>query len=390
MKNSNSSNFTNISTNSDSSNNAVNKKRVTMRMNTEKMKNIQEFLKDLKKLLSEREFKRIQKAASKKTTYNRYQYLSNEIYSFLSKNAVSMRIVAKNWQSNKSRTTGNRLPTYINVSITNSSYMKYINKYFELLLDKFRGNNKNTLIFNRSYGKPTEDPVIARITIKDYGENTIPNNIKRGIQKLKNDWGTIKNTQNSRNNNRNEKYFKPTEIVYTHNKKQVPKVKVSKNTELLNSSFTPVKRISKIKPERRVFIKNEIGNNGTLIRLYDKKGIHRYLMKKAIANKNEGRELLRTKNISGRLYGNKFQLKNIIPLKRGNNVINANVINMNTFLNSVENDVKKRLKNKQNININLYKNKKPPGITNNDISNFIQNLKNENLSQNFKNKNIRV
>jgi hypothetical protein len=301
-----------------------------------------------------------------------------------------MRIVAKNWQSNKSRTTGNRLPTYINVSITNSSYMKYINKYFELLLDKFRGNNKNTLIFNRSYGKPTEDPVIARITIKDYGENTIPNNIKRGIQKLKNDWGTIKNTQNSRNNNRNEKYFKPTEIVYTHNKKQVPKVKVSKNTELLNSSFTPVKRISKIKPERRVFIKNEIGNNGTLIRLYDKKGIHRYLMKKAIANKNEGRELLRTKNISGRLYGNKFQLKNIIPLKRGNNVINANVINMNTFLNSVENDVKKRLKNKQNININLYKNKKPPGITNNDISNFIQNLKNENLSQNFKNKNIRV
>jgi hypothetical protein len=63
---------------------------------------------------------------------------------------------------------------------------------------------------------------------------------------------------------------------------------------------------------------------------------------------------------------------------------------MNTFLNSVENDVKKRLKNKQNININLYKNKKPPGITNNDISNFIQNLKNENLSQNFKNKNIRV
>ena len=377
MKHSSSSNFTNISTNSESNNNALNKKRVTMRMNTEKMKNIQGFLTDLKKLLPEQKFNQVEKAASKMTTYNRYEYLSNEIYRFLSANAVSMRIVAKNWHFNEYTNRGNSLPTYVNVTIKNSGYMKYINKYFELLLNKFRTINKNTVRYNRSYGKNIEGAVIARITIKDYGENTIPNNIKGEIKKLKNGWGTVKNPQKLINKNRNEKYFKPTEIVYNHNKKNIPRVKVSKNTELLNSSFTPVKRISKIKPERRVFIKSEIGNNGTLFRLYDKKGIHRYLMKKAIGNKNQGYEHLRNKNISGQLFGNRFQLKNTIPLKRGTNVINDAVINMNIFLSGVENDVKKRLKNKQNININLYKNKKPSGITNDDISNLIENLKNK-------------
>jgi len=378
MSNSNSSNFTNISTNSESNNNAVNKKRVTMRMNTEKMNNIEDFMKDLKKLLSEREFKRVEKAASKMTTYDRHEYLSYKIYKFLSVNAVSMRIVAKNWQSIEYTNGGNSLPTYVNVTIKNSGYMKYINKYFFILLNRFRIINKNnTDTYNRSYGKNVEGTVIARITIKDYGENTIPNNIKREIQKLKNEWGTVKNPKKLNNKNRNEKYFKPTEIVYNHNKKNIPRVKVSKNTELLNSSFTPVKRISKIKPERRVFIKSEIGNNGTLFRLYDKKGIHRFLMKKAIENKNHGSNRLRNKKISGKLFGNEFHFKNIKPLKRGNNVINDAVINMNIFLSGIENDVKKRLKNKQNININLYKNKKPSGITNDDISNLIQNLKNK-------------
>ena len=386
--NSNSTNFTNINTNNYSNETGYDRNRINMSSKNKKKSNteIKSFYNNLKSMVSTKEYERIKIVASKKATYYRHDYLINEIVSFLLENAVSIRIVQKLAQGyNFSHTTrGDPLPTYVYLSIKNIKYIKYINKYFLQIMQRHRGSYNYSAIHNRSNKKisrgDTIEPVVVRITISDiYTEETIPNNAKREINELRNRWGTMEKITNIRNNYTNQKYFKPTEIIYKHSNQK--KVKVNKNTELITKNLMQTKSISNIKPERRVYInkKSNVKNNKTLIRLYDKKGIHKYLMGKfrRRLNINEG-STITIKKIKESLHGEPFTINNVKAFRNGVNNVNQEVKNRNAFLRRVKQDIKNKIKNNKKININheveRYKKNRPNGTTINDITNIIRNL----------------
>ncbi len=362
--NTNSSAVTNLRTNDRSSNSNYrhNRHRINITKNTNKMNKIKSFHADLKSMLSPKKYEKIKMVASKKATYYRYKYLLNEIVSFLFEKAVSIRIVEKQYHSHEYM-NGDPLPTYVNISIKDIKYIKYITKYFLELVEDLRSSPYYSRTYNRSRNSNQHytDPVIARITIWDYKMDDLPNNKKREISELKNTWGTINKATSVWNRYRNEKYFKPTEIVNAAQNK----VRVNKNTVFINKSFMPTKLITNIKPERRVYVNkpSDVRNNKTLLRLYNMKGIHSFMKGKNVAN----------------LHGEKFSIKNIKKFRNDVNTVNQAVKNRNKFLRRIENDIKKRKKNNQKININIeverYKKNRPEGITLNDIANLVRNLK---------------
>ena len=362
--NTSSSAFTNLSTNDrlSSNSNYNNNDRRNITKNRERMIDIKKFYEDLKSMLSPKKYEKIKMTASKKATYYRYKYLLNEIVSFLFEKAVSIRIVQKRYQSHRYTKGGDPLPTYVNVSIKDIKYIKYITIYFLDLVEFLRSSPYYKNTYNRSRRSNSWlGPVIARITIRHYKMDNLPNNKKREILELKNTWGTTNQPRNLLNEFTHENYFKPTEIVNTAQNK----VRVNKNTELINKAFMSTKFISNIKPERRVYVNkpSDVRNNKTLIRLYDRKGIHKYMKGRNIVN----------------LHGEKFSIKNIKKFRNDVNTVNQNVKNRNKFLRRIKNEIQKRQKNNKNISINReverYKKNRPEGTTLNDIANLVRNLK---------------
>ncbi len=88
--------------------------------------------------------------------------------------------------------TGLPLPTYVNVSIKDIKYIKYITKYFLHLIEDLRSSYGYSNTYNRSKNRNSRDyPVIARITIRHYKMDDLPNNKRREISELKNTWGNF-------------------------------------------------------------------------------------------------------------------------------------------------------------------------------------------------------
>lgn len=362
MSSTNSSVFTNLSTNNRSSNsNREGPSRINITTNASRMNDIRTFYTDLKSIMSPKKYEKIKMVASKKATSYRYKYLLNEILSFLFEKAVSIRIVEKEYHSHRYMNTGDPLPTYVNVSIKDVKYIKYINKYFLQLVEFLRSSPHYNSTYNRGRRNSRFEPVIARITIRHYKMDNLPINKRAEILDLKNRWGTMNQPNIIWNGHRNEKYFKPTELLTTAQNK----VRVNKNTELINKSFMSTKFISNIKPERRVYVNkpSDVRNNKTLIRLYDRKGIHKFMKGKNFVN----------------LHGGKFSIKNVKKFRNNVNTVNQAVKNRNEFLRRIKNDIKKRNKNNQKISINneveRYKKNRPEGTTLNDIANLVRNLK---------------
>ena len=358
--NTNSSAFTNLSTNNRSSNSNHNGlSRINITKNTNTMNEIKSFHVDLKSMLSPKKYEKIKMVASKKATSYRYKYLLNEIVSFLFEKAVSIRIVEKEDHSHKHMKTGDPLPTYVNISIKDIKYIKYITKYFLQLVEFLRSSPHYNNTYNRGRRNSRFEPVIARITIRHYKMDDLPINKRREILDLKNRWGTVNQPNNIWNVHRNEKYFKPTELCTTTQNK----VRVNKNTELINKSFMSTKFITNIKPERRVYVNkpSDVRNDKTLIRLYDRKGIHKYVKGKTFVN----------------LHGEKFSIKNIKKFRNDVNTVNQVVKNRNKFLRRIKNDIKKQIKNNQKISVKReverFKKNRPEGTTLNDIANLVRN-----------------
>jgi|SRR6056300_382998 hypothetical protein len=142
--------------------------------------------------------------------------------------------------------------------------------------------------------------------------------------------------------------------------------RINNTTQFYNYSVMNA-RMNNVPPERRVFInkKSEVKNNGTVRRVYNKKGINSYL---------------RTKN-SGRLHGGNFNKANVKPLKNGPQV--TVMVNKSAYMKNAKNRLMNASLNNFTKEVEAIKKNLPGNISRNDVNAIVKSMKKYIMNKTF-------
>ena len=142
-----------------------------------------------------------------------------------------------------------------------------------------------------------------------------------------------------------------------------PPVRVSKKTELFNSSMYKTNKISNIPTNKRVYINtpSNVKNNGELRRLYNKNGIKKYMRGKT----------------TGRLHGGNFRMSNVKNLK------NTNLVIKNVYLRNIKGRLINSSLNNFNTVVTRIKSNLPSNVSRNDVNNVVRKMKPQVLKKIF-------
>ena len=150
---------------------------------------------------------------------------------------------------------------------------------------------------------------------------------------------------------KNKKYNR--ESFLTFFKIPIGPKRVSRNTEILNSSFLKTNKISNIPKNKRVYLNINAKNTGELRRLYNKNGINGYM---------KGRT-------TGRLHGGTFNMNNVTKLT------NRNTVNKNVYLRNIDVRLQNSPLNNFTDTLNKIKSNLPSNVSRNDVNNIARSMK---------------